>query len=103
MSLAADLDDHLPALVRGDLNARLDMEAKALLCQRLLQQLGDLGVSVRDDARQCLDNGDLGAEAVPDRAEFQPDVSTADDDQMGRHLVERKGLRRADDTAAVEG
>ena len=52
---------------------------------------------------QCLDDGYLGAEAVPDRAQFQANVAAADDDEVSRHLVERQRFRRADDAAAIEG
>src|SRR5262249_41090500 len=90
-------------LSRGALHARLEVEGEALLGERLVQQLGGLRIGGRDDARQCFDNRYLGAEALPDGAEFQADVATADDNQMGRHLVERQCLRRADDAAAVKG
>ena len=51
---------------RGHLGVELELEA--LLGQRALEGLSDLAVHGRDDVREELDDGDLGAEAGPDGA-----------------------------------
>src|SRR5436190_22038783 len=68
-----------------------------------MQHFGGFGVRLRDDARQRLDDGYLGAEAVPDRAKLQADVAAADDNQVGRHLIEGQRLGRTHDAGAIEG
>ena len=44
-------------------------------------------VHARQDAVEEFDDGDLGAEPAPDRAELEPDDAGADDDELVRHGV----------------
>ena len=50
---------------------------------------------------EVLQDGDLGPEAGPDRAELQADVSSADDHQVLGHLGVTKGLSAGADALAV--
>ena len=84
----------------GDLG--LEVELQPLLRQALLEQVADLDVGQRHDPGQELDDRDLRAQPLPDRAELQADVAAADDDQVLGNLVEAEGLGRADDRLAVE-
>ena len=59
-----------------------EAEAKTLLLQHPLKLPGDLAVHARQDAVEEFDDGDLGAQARPDRAEFEPDHAGADDQQL---------------------
>ncbi len=47
------------------------------------------------------DHGDLGAEAAPDRAEFEPDHSAADHDEVFGNGVKRQRAGAVDDHALV--
>ena len=84
----------------GDLGAEL--ERKALLLEDALELLGDLAVHAGQDAIEEFHHGDLGAEAVPHRAEFEPDHAGADDQQLRRHLVERQRAGRRHDALLVD-
>ena len=53
-----------------------------------MNRLGNVGVLAADDARAGLDHGHAGAEAPVDLRELQADVAAADDDQVGRHMVQ---------------
>ncbi len=102
LALAGGVDDDLASLGRGRVDARIQGKDQSLLDQGALQQLGDLGVSERQDARQELDHGDLGPQPAPDRAQLQADVAGADHDQVLWHLVERQRLGRGDDVSTIE-
>ena len=47
---------------------------------------GEFAVGAGQDAIEEFQDGDFRAEAVPDGAEFQADVSAADDDQALGHF-----------------
>ena len=64
--------------------------------------LRDLGVHAGQDAVEILDHHHLGAEAAPDRAEFEPDDAGADDDEALRHAREFERAGRGDDDLFVD-
>ena len=84
----------------GDLGAEL--ERKALLFEDALELLGDFAVHARQNAIEKFHHGDLRAEPVPHRAEFEPDHAGADDQQFPRHLVERQRAGRRHDALLVD-
>ena len=48
------------------------------------------------------DDGDLGAETVPDAAEFKADIAAADDDEVAGHVIEFEPAGRGDDLLLVD-
>ena len=56
------------------------MELDALAGQHAFERLGDFPIHAAKDFRQVFDDGDLGAEAAPDGAQFQADNAAADND-----------------------
>lgn len=62
----------------------------------------DVGVVGGDDVREELDDGDVGAEAGPDGAEFHADDAAADDDEFFRDGREGDRVVGGDDGLAVE-
>src|SRR5262249_47489296 len=102
---AADRDEHqvgLDAVVvavpydearSGLLDARAllaELEADALLAERLRQLLRGVLVLEGDDSVEHLDDRDLAAEGGEDRGELAPDDPAAENRQAPRHL----GLRQ---------
>ena len=83
----------LVALDRRAGHLRLQVEFQPLLRQALLEQLAHLAVGQRHDPRQELDHRDLRPQPPPDRAQLQPDVTAADDDQVLGHLLEAQAPR----------
>ena len=83
----------------GDLLAHL--ENHALLGQRPLERHGDLGVRAGDGPVEILDDGDFGAQAAPDRAEFQTDDPGADDDHALGHGGQGEGACGVDDAPLI--
>ena len=67
-----------------------ELELEALLFENALELLGDLAIHARQDAVEIFDHRDLGAEAAPDRAEFEADDAGADDDQFLRRRGKRE-------------
>ena len=61
---------------------------------------GQLGVVLRQDAGQRLDNRHGGAEFGEGGAELEPDVAGADDDELLRACGERQRLGGGDDGVA---
>lgn len=101
-SLDADLDDVAAVVSRSDLGVELELHA--LLAQRLLDVLGDLGVHAwSTDLAQELNNGDLGAQSRPDRSHLQTDDSTANDNHLLGHLLQGNGAGAGDDLLLVDG
>ena len=84
----------------GDLGAQLDVQA--LLLELARGQLGDLGVGGRQELRHRLEDGDLGAQALPHAAQFQADDAGADHGQPLRDLGEVQRADVVDDVLAVE-
>ncbi len=78
------------------------MKLKSLLGEALLEQLAHLGVGRGNDARQELEDGHLGPQTLPDRAELEPDVACADDNQVIGHPCEGERSSRIDDHFSVE-
>ena len=80
-----------PAARRPCVDRPLRLGAGQHLDAELAQPLGDrprqLGIVVRQDARQRLDHGHLGAHLGEGGAELQPDIAAADHGQLLRHLV----------------
>ena len=73
----------------GHLGAQLQLHA--LLLEDLGGFLADIAVHAGQQLVQEFNHGDLGAQAAPDRAHFQPDHAAADHHQVVRHL--RQGQR----------
>ena len=61
-----------------------------------------LVVHAGQDAVQELDDFDVGAEALPHRAEFEPDDAAADDEHLLRHRRQRKRAFGGDDDLLVD-
>ena len=85
---------------RGDPGAR--MRRDALLPERLLQLRRDRLVLDGHQARQQLEDGDLRAEAVEDRAELHADRAAAENHHRLRHFLQVNGLVARDDPASVD-
>src|SRR4051812_16802075 len=68
-----------------------ELEDKTLLLQHALELLGDITIHARQDAVEELDDGNVRAEAPPDRAELEPDYARAHDNEMFGH---RRQLQR---------
>src|ERR1700735_4899010 len=83
-----------------DLGAEL--ERKTLLLEDALELLGNLAVHSGQDTIEEFDHGDLRAEPVPHRAEFEPDHAGADNQQFSRRLVERERTGRRYDALLVD-
>ena len=90
----------LGAAAVGDVRAGADVEA--LLAEDAIGLLDDVVVHARKDRRQQLDDGDLGAEPVPDGAELESDHAAADDDQVLRDLGDDEGADVREDALFVE-
>ena len=66
----------------GDARAGADVEA--LLAEDSLGFFDDVVVHAGQDGGQQLDDGDLGAESLPDGSELEADDAAADDDEVRR-------------------
>ena len=86
--------------VAGDFRAGLDLEA--LLGEDAGEVADDVVVVGRDDFREKFDDGDVGAQARPDGAEFETDGATADDHEFLRDAGEVDGVVAGDDAGAVK-
>ena len=85
----------------GDLGAQFELQA--LLLESVLRGLGDISVvGGAADAREHLDDRDLGAETGPDGTEFEADGAGADDDHLLRHGLQRDAVVGGDDGLSVE-
>src|SRR5690606_35302906 len=62
----------------------------------------DFAIHAAEHRVEIFDHGDLGAEPRPDRAQFQPDDTAANDDHAGRHLFERDAASGGDDDLLVD-
>ena len=85
---------------RGDF--RGELEGDALLFEDALEALGDVAVHAGQDAVEIFDDLDFGAEAAPDRAEFEADDAGADDEQFAGHERQREGSGGGDDLLLVD-
>ena len=68
-----------------------------------LEKIGDFEIETEGDAREEFEDGDLGAEAIPDRAELETDRARADNQEFFRRFIEAERLSAAHDRDAVEG
>src|SRR6185437_14824529 len=84
----------------GEPVAELELDAAA--AERALQQLRVVLVLQRHQVRQRLDDGDLGAEGLPDRGEFAADDAAAEHDDRARDAIELERVVAADDPVAVD-
>ncbi len=115
--LAADRDQDLVGRDLGVLALdRLDQQRVALgrqtfgvgaghhldteLAEPLQHRPCQLGVILRQHARQGLDHGHLGAHLGERHAELQPDIAAADHGELFRHIAQRQRLGRRDDRTA---
>ena len=97
--LHGEPDALVGALGAGDLGAEL--EGELLAAQQAVHLRCDLAVHPGQDAVEELDHRDLGAEAAPDRAHFEADVTTADHGHTRRHLRQRERAGGGDDALLV--
>ncbi len=77
-------------------------EVSTLLLEDALELARDLSVHAGQDAIEEFDDGDFGAETMPDRAQLEPDHAGADDQEFAGHLVERQRSGRGDDALLVD-
>jgi len=70
--------------------------------EHALQSRAELAVHARDDMVEHLDDGHCGAEPLPHRAELEPDITAADDDEPARDAAERQGAGRRDNPLLVD-
>ncbi len=98
------------AVLEGDVHARVvlrrrgeaDAEAErdAALAEGALERLGAGDVLVGDEVGQRLDDGDVGAEGLPDAGELHADDAAAEHDHALGDVVEVEGLVGRHDAAA---
>jgi hypothetical protein len=67
---------------------RVDLDLQSLFGEQAGQQAHDIVVVAGGDLREELDHGHVGAEAGPDRAEFESDGAAADYHETRWHSVE---------------
>ena len=79
-----------------------DHDLDAHLLELALDDGDAVLVHRREDARQRLDDGDLGAELRVDHAELEADVAAADHDHALRDVVERERAGRVDDALLID-
>ena len=79
-----------------------ELEVDALLGKQALRLLGQLAIHAAENVVEVLDDGDLGAEALPDGTEFETDDTAADDDELFRNLGKRDCAGRGDDDLLVK-
>ena len=70
------------------------LEGDLPLAERPLQELGRPRILERDQGRQRLDDGDLGAEGGPGRGELDADDAAAEDDRLLRDPLQAQRLGR---------
>src|SRR5918995_1418951 len=80
----------------------LEVEGDRALAELLRELLGGVRVLLRDQAREHLDDRDLGAEPGEDRRELAADDPAAQDDEALRKLLLREETRRVDAAGRVE-
>ena len=97
---AAAFGREIAAGKAGDFGADLHLEA--LLEQEAGEGPDDIVVQCSGDLGKKFHDGDVAAQAGPDRAQFQSDGAAADDDQFLRDGVEGDCLIAGDDRRAVE-
>ena len=99
----------LGAVLQGDRDAGIvlldaleedaGLEGDLALAEGPLHQLGDPRVLERDQRRQRLDDGDLGAERRPDGGELDADDAAAEHDRLLRDPLQAQRLGGGDDPA----
>ena len=103
LTAVARLDGEGDAGIReprpGDLGAQAELQP--LLLQDALHLLRHLAVHPRQHLVEELDDGDLGTEPPPHRAELDADVAAADDDHRLRHALQVERAGRADDAFLI--
>src|SRR5205085_3791905 len=80
----------------------LEMERDPAPPEALRELLRRVGVLLRDQRRQHLDDRHLGAEAVEDRRELAADDPAAEDDEPLRHLRLGEQAGRVDALRRIE-
>src|SRR4029077_115259 len=87
----------------GDFRALLaELEHDAAALELLCKLTGRVGVLLRDERLEHLDDRHLGAEAVEDRGELATDDSAAEHDEPARYLFLREQPGRVDAAGRVE-
>src|SRR5207302_3072745 len=98
----AVVDGELRAVVL-DLRALLaELERDAAAPELLRELLRRVGVLLRDERVEHLDDRHLAAEAVEDRGELAPDDAAAEDDEALRHGLLREEAGRVGAARRVE-
>ena len=98
--LDVDEDAGLGATAAGD--ARAGANVEALLAEDAVRLFHDVVVHAREDGGQQLDDGDLGAEPLPDRSELEADDAAADDDEVGGDARDFERADVREDSVFVE-
>src|SRR3954468_1283297 len=96
------LDAQAAAGVLDPVAGGLEVEGDAALLELLGQLLGGVGVLLRDQLREHLDDRHLGAEAAEDACELAADDPAAEDDQAWWDFVLREQARGVDAARGVE-
>ena len=101
--LGPDAFDHATRPFRsGRRDTRAEAKFDSLLLEQLMGVAGKFAVGAGQDPIEKLQHRDFRPKPIPDRAEFQADISAADDHQMLGHFLIRKGLGAGADAVAVE-
>ncbi len=79
-----------------------ELQRDAALRERLGQLLGSIGILLRDQRVEHLDDRHLGAEAVEDRCELGADDAAAEHDEAPRNLGLRQEAGRVDAQIRLE-
>ena len=80
-----------------------EFESDAAPAERPFQQFGGCLVLERQQVGERFDDGDVGAEGLPDTGELDPDDAAAEHDDRGWDPVQSQGVVAADDPVAVDG
>src|SRR5690606_10705360 len=80
--------------------AHAELVLDAATTEGALEVLRDRLVLVRHEVRQRLDDGDVGAPALPDARELDTDHAAAEHGHLLRHEVEGEGLLGGDNASA---
>ena len=98
------LEYHVRTLGRlddgGDLLA--EFEVQSLLFEDAQELLGDIRIHAAENGVEIFDDGDFRTEPRPDRAKFEADHATADDDHRRRNAFQFECARRGHDHLFID-
>ena len=98
--LGANHDARAVAMSAGHLGGGVHLEA--LPGEDTSRFLDDVVVVARQDGRRVLDDSDHRAQATPDGSELEANDTTADHDEVLRHLGDAEGADVRQDTLFIE-